>query len=55
MITIKEKNAKSVPVNGTGESVARSKHWYVIYVRMHHERKVSERLGQMGIDSFVPV
>lgn len=55
MITIKEEIDQPVPVNGIGESVARSKHWCVVYVRMHHERKVSERLGQMGIDSFVPV
>ena len=24
-------------------------------VRMHHEKKVAERLGKMGIDSFIPV
>ncbi|MDR0940089.1 MAG: UpxY family transcription antiterminator [Mediterranea sp.] len=40
---------------GTGNSVARSKRWYAAYVKMHHERKVSQRLGQMGIENFVPV
>ncbi|MEY8684586.1 UpxY family transcription antiterminator [Bacteroides sp. AN502(2024)] len=43
------------PSNGTGEGVAHPKRWYVALVRMHHEKKVAERLGKMGIENFVPV
>lgn len=43
------------PKNGTGESVACSKRWYVALVRMHHEKKVADRLSEMGIESFVPI
>ncbi|MFV0587871.1 UpxY family transcription antiterminator [Bacteroides reticulotermitis] len=55
MILIKDKSSSASPSNGTGEGVARSKHWYVAYVRMHHEKKVSERLEKMGIENFVPI
>lgn len=24
--------------------------WYAMYVRMHHEKKVAEKLGQMGVN-----
>ncbi len=54
MILSKE-NLSAGPINGTGEGVAHSKRWYVAMVRMHHEKKVSERLEKMGIESFVPV
>ena len=30
------------------------KRWYVAHVR-HHEKKVAEYLGKMGIETFVPV
>ena len=40
---------------GTGEGVAHPRRWYVAMVRMHHEKKVSELLHKMGIESFVPV
>ena len=52
-----KKRSQSMPglVVRTGEGVAHSKRWYVALVRMHHEKKVSERLSKMGIDSFVPV
>ena len=43
------------PIYGTGEGVAHSRRWYVALVRMHHEKKVCERLGKIGIESFVPV
>lgn len=55
MILIKDKSSGASPSNGTGEGVARSKHWYVAYVRMHHEKKVSERLEKMRIENFVPI
>lgn len=55
MILINNKSSDASPSNGTGEGVACSKHWYVAYVRMHHEKKVSERLDKMGIKSFVPI
>lgn len=29
--------------------------WLAAYVRMHHERKVRDRLGAMGIECFLPV
>ena len=29
--------------------------WYVAYVRMHHERKASQKLEAMGIECFVPL
>ena len=55
MIFQEKKSANAGPSCGTGEGVAHSKRWYVALVRMHHEKKVSERLSKMGIDSFVPV
>ena len=55
MILTKPKSANAGPSSGTGEGVAHSKRWYVALVRMHHEKKVAERLSKMGIDSFVPV
>ena len=55
MILTKEKSISAGPSFGTGEGVAHSKRWYVALVRMHHEKKVSQRLSNMGIDSFVPV
>ena len=55
MILTKQKSANAGPSNGTGEGVAHSKRWYVAMVRMHHEKKVAERLDKMGIENFVPV
>ena len=55
MILTKQKSANAGPSNGTGEGVAYSKRWYVALVRMHHEKKVAERLNKMGIENFVPV
>mgnify|MGYP003013374613 CR=1 FL=1 len=53
MIFQEKKSVNARPSCGTGEGVAHSKRWYVALVRMHHEKKVSERLSKMGIDSFV--
>ena len=55
MILTKEKSISAGPSFGTGEGVAHSKRWYVALVRMHHEKKVAQRLSNMGIDSFVPI
>ena len=55
MILTKPKSVNAGPSSGTGEGVAHSKRWYVALVRMHHDKKVAERLSKMGIDSFVPV
>lgn len=55
MILTKDKTAISATQYGTGEGVACSKRWYVANVRIHHEKKVAERLGEMGIETFVPV
>ncbi|WP_302614661.1 UpxY family transcription antiterminator [uncultured Alistipes sp.] len=55
MIFTKEKSPITKSLPGTGEGVAHSKRWYVALVRMHHEKKVAERLSRMGIDTFVPV
>ena len=54
MILTKE-TLSAGPSIGTGEGVAHSKRWYVALVRMHHEKKVAERLDKMGIENFVPV
>ena len=55
MILTKPKSVNAGPSSGTGEGVAHSKRWYVALVRMHHEKKVAERLDKMGIENFVPV
>ncbi|WP_294562572.1 UpxY family transcription antiterminator [uncultured Bacteroides sp.] len=55
MIFTKEKSTSAGPSYGTRKGVACSKSWYVALVRMHHEKKVAERLSTMGIDTFVPV
>ena len=55
MILRKEGTLSAGPKIGTGEGVAHSKRWYVAMTRMHHEKKVQERLEKMGIESFIPV
>ena len=45
MILTKE-TLSAGPSIGTGEGVAHSKRWYVALVRMHHEKKVAERLDK---------
>ena len=52
MILTKE-TLSAGPSIGTGEGVAHSKRWYVALVRMHHEKKVAERLDKIGIENFV--
>ena len=51
MILTKE-TLSAGPSIGTGEGVAHSKRWYVALVRMHHEKKVAERLDKIGIENF---
>ena len=55
MIQREEGTLIAGPIYGTGEGVAHPRRWYVALVRMHHEKKVCERLGKIGIESFVPV
>ncbi len=31
------------------------KHWYALYVRIHHEKKTEEKLNEMGITNYLPV
>lgn len=54
-MTAPENEEKSLPTNGTGNSVARSKVWLVAYVRIFHEKKTSRKLNAMGIENFLPV
>lgn len=30
-------------------------HWYVLYVRMHHEKKTAEKLKEAGVTYYLPV
>ena len=30
-------------------------HWYAMYVMMHHEKRVAERLKAKQIECFVPI
>ena len=55
MILKNQEIGSAGPIVGTGEGVARPKRWYVAMVRMHHEKKVAEKLGKLGIECFVPV
>ena len=32
-----------------------SKHWYAMYVKMHHEKKTAEKLNKMGIINYLPL
>ena len=41
-----------MPTNTT--NIQEERKWYVAYVRMHHERKASQKLEAMGIECFVP-
>lgn len=55
MIVSTDKDQKVLPTDVIGRSVAHSKRWLVAYVRVHHEKKTSERLTKMGIENFLPV
>lgn len=37
------------------EIISVEKQWLVAYVKMHHERKVRERLDSLGIENFLPI
>ena len=52
MILTKE-TLSAGPKIGTGEGVAHSKRWYVALVRMHHEKKVAERLDKIVVESVL--
>ena len=32
-----------------------NQHWYVFYVRMHHEKKTAEKLANLGVTYYLPV
>ncbi len=61
----KKKSVKSLSVNVRGRHVVYllmsnpdselPKRWLVAYVKMHHERKVKERLDAMNIESYLPI
>lgn len=55
MIFSKKDDQNLLPANVTGRSVAHSKSWLVAIVRIHHEKKTSERLTKMGIENFLPI
>lgn len=42
-----------MPINAP--NIQEERKWYVAYVRMHHERKASQKLEAMGIECFVPL
>ena len=46
---------KVLPAHVTGNGVALSKRWLIAQVRIHHEKKTSERLTKMGIENYVPI
>lgn len=31
------------------------KKWYALYVKMHHEKKLSQRLSDKGVEHFLPI
>lgn len=37
------------------EKATSDRRWLAAYVKMHHEKKVRDRLGEMGIECFLPV
>lgn len=55
MILTKGKQMNTESIYKTEKSVAKLKRWYIVLVRMHHERKVSEYLTKIGIENFVPI
>ena len=36
-------------------TIMTTKRWLAAYVKMHHEKKVRDRLASMGIEHFLPV
>lgn len=55
MIISKNDDREVLPTDVIGRSVAHSKRWLVAIVRVHHEKKTSERLTKMGIENFLPI
>ena len=55
MIISKNDDRNVLPTDVIGRSVARSKRWLVAIVRIHHEKKTSERLTKMGVENFLPI
>lgn len=49
MIISKNDDRNVLPTDVIGRSVAHSKRWLVAIVRIHHEKKTSERLTKMGL------
>ena len=43
------------PKSSSDNSKKSNRRWLTAYVRMHHERKVRDRLTDMGIENFLPV
>ena len=37
------------------EKATSGRRWLAAYVKIHHEKKVRDRLGEMGIECFLPV
>lgn len=50
-----EKKEIKLPSDVTGNGVAHPRHWLAAYVRLCHEKKVSQQLTKMGIENFLPV
>ena len=55
MIISKNDDRNVLPTDVIGRSVAHSKRWLVAIVRIHHEKKTSERLTKMGVENFLPI
>ena len=55
MIISKNDDRNVLPTDVIGRSVAYSKRWLVAIVRIHHEKKTSERLTKMGVENFLPI
>lgn len=49
MIISKNDDRNVLPTDVIGRSVAHSKRWLVAIVRIHHEKKTSERLTKMAL------
>lgn len=45
----------SMSVVGTDNGEAMPKQWYVVRTRMHCERRVAERLAELGLEIFLPM
>ena len=47
-------NEEKIMVNDSNKETG-ERRWLAAYVKMHHEKKVHERLTAMGIESFLPL